>query len=99
MNKSLSLEECVEMINKKYWRGNIKDNKLRLLKRLTIGPEETFFNFITRYLEQYDQLETTDRDSISVIDYENALRPRAQIYKKMAMDESDTIEKACSLAV
>jgi len=50
-------------------------------------------------LEQYDQLETTDRDSISVIDYENALRPRAQIYKKMAMDESDTIEKACSLAV
>ncbi|KAG4090572.1 hypothetical protein H8356DRAFT_1360640 [Neocallimastix lanati (nom. inval.)] len=78
MNRSLSLEECMEMINKK------------LLKRLTIGPEETFLISLR---------ETTDRDSISVIDYENALRPRAQIYKKMAMDESDTIEKACSLAV
>ncbi|KAG4093716.1 hypothetical protein H8356DRAFT_1328940 [Neocallimastix lanati (nom. inval.)] len=47
------------------------DNKLRQLKRFTIGTR--LKNFNTRYLELYDLLETTNRVSISVIDYENAL--------------------------
>jgi len=59
-------------------RKQKKDNKLRQLKRFTIGTR--LKNFNTRYLELYDLLETTNRVSISVIDYENALWPRAQIY-------------------
>jgi len=52
-------------------RKQKKDNKLRQLKRFTIGTR--LKNFNTRYLELYDLLETTNRVSISVIDYENAL--------------------------
>jgi len=38
-------------------------------------------------LELYNQLKAIVRTSFSVINYENALRPRVQIYEKIAMDE------------
>ena len=98
VNKPLTLDECVKLIKKKYWRENQKDNKLRQLKRIIIEPNETVYDFNTRYLELYDLLETEDRASISVIDYENALRPRTQIYTKIAMEECDSLEDACSKA-
>ena len=56
------------------------------------------YDFNTRYLDLYVQLESEDRGAISVIDYENALRPRAYIYEKVAMAEADILKKACSLA-
>jgi len=85
----------VELVKKKYWRENKKDNKLRQLKRLTIGPEETVNSFNTRFLGLYDQLETTDRTSITV---KNAIRPSSKIYKRIAMNETITIEEVYSLA-
>ena len=40
------------------------------------------YNFNTKYFDLYDQLETEDKASISVIDYVNALLPRTQsLYK------------------
>ena len=89
------MNECVELVKKKYWRENKKDNKLRQLKRLTIGPEETVNSFNTRFLGLYDQLETTDRTSITV---KNAIRPSSKIYKRIAMNETITIEEVYSLA-
>ena len=90
VNRPLTLDECVKLIKKRYWRENQKDNKLRQLKRIII---ETVYDFNTRYLELYDLLETEDRASISVIDYENALRPRTQIYTKIAMEECDSLKQ------
>ena len=49
-------------------------------------------------MEIYDDLETDDKASVSVIDYENALRARPQVYERVAMAELGTIEEACSLA-
>ena len=71
---------------------------MRQFKRLIIEPGESVYDFNTKYLDLYDQLETSDRGSISVIDYENALRPRSQIYERIAMAEFDSIEDACSQA-
>ena len=56
------------------------------------------YNFNTKYLNLYDQLETEDKASISVIDYVNALLPRTQIYIRIAMEEYDSLEDACSKA-
>ncbi len=98
LGRAPKLDECVEVIKRKYWRENRKDNKLRQFKRLTIEPGETVYDFNTRYLELYDELETNDRSTISVMDYENALRPRPQIYQKIAMEEYDSLEDACSQA-
>jgi len=75
-----------------------KIDKLRQLKRIIIEPNETVFDFNIRYLELYDQLETQDKVSFSVIDYENSLRPRFQIYERVVMAETSTIEEACNLA-
>ena len=61
-------------------------------------PNETIFDFNTRYLKLYDQLETQDKVSFSVIDYENSLRPRFQIYEQVVIAETSTIEEACNLA-
>ncbi|ORX63499.1 hypothetical protein BCR32DRAFT_287720 [Anaeromyces robustus] len=91
VNRALDLDECVDLIKKKYWRENKKFNKLRQLKR--------FYSYInTRFLNLYDQLESSDKSSISVIDYENSLRPRFQVYERVTMAETGTIEEACSLA-
>jgi len=98
LNRVLTLDECVALIKKKYWRENKKIDKLRQLKRIIIEPNETVFDFNTRYLELYDQLETQDKVSFSVIDYENSLRPRFQIYERVVMAETSTIEEACNLA-
>jgi len=43
-------------------------------------------------------LETQDKVSFSVIDYENSLRPRFQIYEQVVIAETSTIEEACNLA-
>ncbi|KAG4104989.1 hypothetical protein H8356DRAFT_925946, partial [Neocallimastix lanati (nom. inval.)] len=98
LNRVPTLDECVALIKKKYWRENKKIDKLRQLKRIIIEPNETVFDFNTRYLELYDQLETQDKVSFSVIDYENSLRPRFQIYERVVMAETSTIEEACNLA-
>ncbi|KAG4105885.1 hypothetical protein H8356DRAFT_1418063 [Neocallimastix lanati (nom. inval.)] len=82
----------------KYWRENKKIDKLRQLKRIIIESNETIFDFNTRYLKLYDQLETQDKISFSVIDYENSLRPRFQIYERVVMAKTSTIEEACNLA-
>ena len=76
VNRALTLSEYVNLIKRKYWRENQKSNKLRQLKRLIIEPKETVYNFNTKQLDLYDQLETEDKASISVSDYVNALLPR-----------------------
>ena len=49
---------------------------------MIIETKETMYNFNTKYFDLYDQLETEDKASISVIDYVNALLPRTQsLYK------------------
>jgi len=50
--------------------GNKKVNKIGKLKRLSIEPSETGYEFKTRFLKINDQLETNDKASISIIDYE-----------------------------
>jgi len=59
-------------------------DKLRQLKRIIIEPNEIIIDFNTRYLELYDQLEIQNKVSLSVIDYENSLRPRFQIYERVS---------------
>jgi len=98
VNRALTLDECVDLIKRKYWRENQKGDKLRQLKRLIIEPKETVYNFNTKYLDLYDQLETEDKASISVIDYVNALLPRTQIYIRIAMEEYDSLVDACRKA-
>ena len=98
LGKTPTLDECVEVIKKKYWRENKKEDKLRQFKSMTIEPRETVYDFNTRYLNLYDLLDNEDRASFSVIDYENALRPRQQIYEKIAMEEYKSLEDACSQA-
>jgi len=71
-NRVPTLDECIALIKKKYWRENKKIDKLRRLKRVIIEPNETIFNFNTRYLELYDQLEIQDKVSFSVNDYKNS---------------------------
>ena len=68
VNRVLELDECVTLIKKKYWRENKKTDKVRKLKRLSIEPTETIYQFNTRFLEIYDDLETDDKASVSVID-------------------------------
>ncbi|KAG4102836.1 hypothetical protein H8356DRAFT_1271562 [Neocallimastix lanati (nom. inval.)] len=55
-------------------------------------------NFNTKYLDLYDQLETEDKTSISVIDYVNALLPRTQIYIRITMEEYSCLEDSYSKA-
>jgi len=98
LGKTPTIDECAEVIKKKYLRENKKEDKLRQFKRMTIEPRETFYDFDSRYLNLYDLLENEDRASISVIDYENALRPRQQIYEKIAMEEYKSLEDAGSQA-
>ncbi|KAG4089836.1 hypothetical protein H8356DRAFT_1356419 [Neocallimastix lanati (nom. inval.)] len=50
------------------------------------------------FLEPYDQLDFDDKSFISVIDYENALRPRGRIYERIAMADVDNLEDAWRLA-
>jgi len=33
VNRVLTLDECVKLIRKKYWRENLKEDKLRQLKK------------------------------------------------------------------
>jgi len=98
VNRALTLDECVDLIKRKYWRENQKGDKLRQLKRLIIEPKETVYNFNTKYLDLYDQLETEDKAFISVIDYVNALLPRTQIYIRIATEEYDSLVDACRKA-
>jgi len=58
----------------------MKEDKLRQIKKIMINPNEIIYDFNTRFLELYDQLDSIDQSAISVIDYENALRPRSKIY-------------------
>lgn len=58
-----------------------KQISLRQLKKIITKPNETVFDFNTRYLEPYDQLEINDKVLLSVINYKNFLRPRFQIYE------------------
>jgi len=51
-----------------------------------INPNESIYDFNTRFLELYDQLYTTDQSAISVIDYENAV----------SMAEVSDLETACN---
>jgi len=98
LKRTPTLDECVEVIKKQYWRENQKDDKLRLFKRMAIEPGETVYEFNTEYLKLYRSLENEDRASVSVIDYENALRFRPQIYERIAMAEYDSLEEACRQA-
>ncbi|KAG4098533.1 hypothetical protein H8356DRAFT_1424489 [Neocallimastix lanati (nom. inval.)] len=75
-NRLLTLNEC--------------KNNLKQLKRLTKGPRKIVYNFNSRYLELYNQLKAIVRTSFSVINYENALRPRLWM-------KSNTIKEAYSL--
>jgi len=75
-----------------------KFDKLRQLKKIIITPNESVCDFNTRFLELYDQLDFNDKSYISVIDYENALRPRGRIYERVAMADVDNLEDACGLA-
>ncbi|KAG4096370.1 hypothetical protein H8356DRAFT_1397070 [Neocallimastix lanati (nom. inval.)] len=50
-NKISTLNECVALIRK----------TLRQLKKIITKPNETVFDFNTRYLEPYDQLEINDK--------------------------------------
>ncbi|KAG4088260.1 hypothetical protein H8356DRAFT_1724947, partial [Neocallimastix lanati (nom. inval.)] len=67
-------------------------------KKIIITPNENVCDFNTRFLELYDQLDFNDKSYISVIDYENALRPRGRIYEMVAMADVDNLEDACRLA-
>ena len=98
LNRILTLDECVYLIKKKYWRENLKEDKLRQIKKIMINPNESIYDFNTRFLELYDQLDSADQSSFSVIDYENALRPRSRIYERIAMAEAPDLETACKLA-
>jgi len=88
----LTLDECVILIKKKYWRENMKEDKLRQIKKFMINPNESIYDFNTRFLELYDQLDSTDQSAIFVIDYENALRPRSKIYERVTMTEASDLE-------
>ena len=93
------MDECVKLIKKKYWKENLKEDKLRKLKKkIIITPNESVCDFNTRFLEPYDQLDFDDKSFISVIDYENALRPRGRIYERIAMADVDNLEDAWRLA-
>ena len=63
-----------------------------------INPNESIYDFNTRFLELYDQLDSIDQSAISVNDYENALRPRSKIYERVPMAEASDLETACNLA-
>jgi len=41
VNRALTLDECVKLIKKKYWRENLKEDKLRQLKKIIITPNES----------------------------------------------------------
>ena len=94
----LPLDEYVNLIKKKYWRENMKENKLRQIKKIMINSNESIYDFNTRFLELYDQLDSIDQFAISVIDYENALRPRSKIYERVAIAEASDLKTACNLA-
>jgi len=98
LGRILTLDECVNLIKKKYWRENMKEDKLRQIKKIMINPNESIYDFNTRFLELYDQLDSIDQSAISVIDYENALRPRSKIYERVAMAEAADLETSCNLA-
>ena len=76
----------------------MKEDKLRQIKKIMINPNESIYDFNTRFLELYDQLDSIDQSAISVIDYENALRPLSKIYERVAMAEAADLETACNLA-
>jgi len=60
LGKTPTIDECAEVIKKKYLRENKKEDKLRQFKRMTIEPRETFYDFDSRYLNLYDLLENED---------------------------------------
>jgi len=68
LGRILTLDECVTLIKKKYWRENMKEDKLRQIKKIMINPNESIYDFNTRFLELYDQLDSIDQSTISVID-------------------------------
>ncbi|KAG4093704.1 hypothetical protein H8356DRAFT_1328925 [Neocallimastix lanati (nom. inval.)] len=61
----------MEKEKEKYWRENLKEDKLHQLKKIIIIPNESICDFNTRFLKLYDQWNFDDKASISVIDYEN----------------------------
>ncbi|KAG4104899.1 hypothetical protein H8356DRAFT_1635172 [Neocallimastix lanati (nom. inval.)] len=54
-------------------------------------------DFNTRFLELYNQLDFDDKSSISVIDYENALRPRGRIYERVVTADVYNLEDAFNI--
>ena len=54
LGRILTLDECVNLIKKKYWRENMKEDKLRQIKKIMINPNERIYDFNTRFLELYN---------------------------------------------
>lgn len=96
--ENLTLEECKEALKIKYRRKNNKEGKFRKLKSLTISYNESIEEFNDTFLELYDELDQEEKDKISVLDYENAIKKRKEIYEKVAFAEAETLEKACKIA-
>ncbi|KAG4096601.1 hypothetical protein H8356DRAFT_1326197 [Neocallimastix lanati (nom. inval.)] len=67
-------------------------------RKIMVNPNESIYDFNTRFLELYDQLDSIDQSAISVIDYENAMRPRSKIYERVAMADPSDLETAFNLA-
>jgi len=64
LGRILTLDEFVNLIKKKYWRENIKEDKFRQIKKIMINPYESIYDFNTRFLELYDQLDFIDQSDI-----------------------------------
>jgi len=63
----------------------MKEDKLRQIKKIMINLNESIYDFNTRFLDLYDQIDSTDQSAVSVIDYENTLRIRSKIYERVSM--------------
>jgi len=46
LNRILTLDECVYLIKKKYRRENLKEDKLRQIKKIMINPNESYKDVI-----------------------------------------------------
>ncbi|KAG4108382.1 hypothetical protein H8356DRAFT_1349556 [Neocallimastix lanati (nom. inval.)] len=76
----------------------LREKKIQLKRSLTVD-ECVEKDYKLRELKRVViEPNESDRGAISIIDYENALRPRSYIYEKVAMAEADSMMKACSLA-
>ncbi|ORX73430.1 hypothetical protein BCR32DRAFT_285665 [Anaeromyces robustus] len=68
---------------------NNQEDKFRRLKSL-IAYNESIEDFNDIFLELFDDLPTDEKEKISVLDYENAI--------KIAFAEAEDLERACKIA-